>query len=641
MSRIGQIIGVAILTVGVAGGPVSPARGGQQPVSPEVVERFRAGQQDLRSGKLHEAVGQFQAVLRLAPGLSEARINLGLAYHLLGEYRLAVAELESGLEQSPNVLGGNIVLGADELKLGSPAKAVPPLRRAVKLDPSNPHAWNSLGDAYLDLGDYLEASRAYNAAFGKNSTPGNWLHLGHAYLRMSTQLTAQMAHQYADTPWAKRLTGDLLSERHMWSDAARRYQLALALDPAEPGLHSSLAHVLLEQGKTVRAEEEFQNEIEIDPASPRALAGLAEVELELGHADRALRYASKLVTTAPQLALDPMISLPARLPPALAAKVSGELANAQSEPGAHFLLAGLYRVAGKPVQSREQQALSRKELKRLAEAQRPAWRACEAHQYGACIRFLGARRRLDEAQLTVLGQALLASRRYGEAGNAFAASWAQKHDSENLYWLIRSYSKMADRCFSALAGRYPNSAQAYELRAESYRARGEDSKAVKQYQLAAAMQPDNASLHEALGELYLNEHRVSGAQKELEKALELDPANARALYLMGRVKIGFQKPQTAIPYLEKALHYDPHLISAHASLGLAYLRAGKPALAVPQLEQSASLDYYGDLHYMLYQAYSKLGKTALAGNALAVSQALRRKTESRDQALIRSAEDDQ
>jgi hypothetical protein len=71
---------------------------------------------------------------------------------------------------------------------------------------------------------------------------------------------------------------------------------------------------------------------------------------------------------------------------------------------------------------------------------------------------------------------------------------------------------------------------------------------------------------------------------------------------------------------------------------LAYLTAGKPALAVPQFKMAISLDYYGDLHYMLYQRYHELGNTERAENALAASQPLRRKTQSRDQALIGSVE---
>jgi tetratricopeptide (TPR) repeat protein len=639
MNRIGQIVGFAILAVMLGQGAAWAGAGGQDSTSPLVVEHFRAGQEDLRSGRLGEAVEQFRTVLRLAPGLSEAQINLGLAYHLLGNYTRAVAELQKGLGQNPNVLGGNIVLGIDELKLGAPAQAVPPLERATHIDPSNEQAWSSLAEAYFALEDYPEAGQAYHAAFGRDPTADNWLHLGHAYLQMSNRLTARMAREYANTAWAKRLAGDLLGDRKDWNDAAQRYQLAVARDPAGQGLHSSLGYALLEQGDMPGAERNFQSELKLDPHSPCALAGLAEVELEQGHARRALLYLSKLATTVPQLLPELLTFQAAKQPSRLVANLARELENAQSEPGAHFLLASLYRVSGEAGQSSEQRRLAESELKQLAKAQSPGWPACQADQYEACVRFLKSRRQLDRVQLITLGRAEFALERYGAASEAFAAAWAQdQHDAQNLYWLIRSYAKVADRCFYQLAQRYANSAQAYELEAETDRARGEDSRAIKQYQLAATVQPGNASLHEALGELYLNEHRLSDAHRELSKALQLDPTRARALYLMGRLEIGVAQPETAIPYLEKALRYDPHLLDARASLGLAYLRSGKPGLAVPQLQRAISLDYYGDLHYMLYQAYHELGNTELAENALAASQALRRKTQSRDQALIRSAE---
>jgi tetratricopeptide (TPR) repeat protein len=640
MSRIGQIIALAVLTT-VAGFWAALAKpNGQDSASPLVVEHFRAGQEDLRSGRLGEAVEQFQTVLRLAPGLSQAQINLGLAYHLLGNYKLAVAELNRGLSQNSNVLGGNIVLGIDELRLGAPAQAVLPLERATRIDPSSQQAWSSLAQAYLELENYLQASRAYDAAFGRSATADNWLHLGHAYLQMSNRLTARMAHEYTNTAWAKRLAGDLLCERQQWSDAVRIYQLALARDPAEIGLHSSLAYALLQQGDTAGAERNFQAEIKLDAGNPRALAGITEAELEQGHAHQALIYASKLATTAPQL-LPELLTFraTAKQSPGVATSITRELANNPSQPGAHFLLASLYRISGEADQSRRQDALAESELKRLAAEQKPGWPACRAHEYGACARFLASRRQLDRGHLMMLGKAQFALRQYGEACGAFAAAWAQnERGPQNLYWLIRAYSRVAESCFSKLTQEYTRSAQAYQLEAETYRARGDDSRALRQYQVAAALQPANASLHEALGELYLNEHQLSAAHREVAEALQLDPTRARSLYLMGRLEIGLAQPKNAIPYLQNALRFDPDLLEARASLGLAYLRAGKPALAVPQLQRAIPLDYYGDLHYMLYQAYRELGSTDLAENALAASQALRRKTQSRDQALIRSVE---
>jgi tetratricopeptide (TPR) repeat protein len=634
MNRIVQAAGMAVLAVLMALHLLSPELRCQESTNPEVVRHFNSGQQDLRSGRLGDAVQEFQAVIRLAPSLSEARINLGLTYHLLGEYRLAVAQLDKGLGRNPQVLGANIILGIDELRLGAPASAVPPLEHAVQMDPSNQQAWSSLADAYLALGDFREATRAYVGAFGKNPKAEDLFHLGHAYLRMSSQLTARMAHEYGNTACAKRLAGDLLSERQLWSDAAQRYQWALALDPTDPGLHLSLGNALLEQGKWLDARREYLRELTVDSASPQALLALAEIELEQGHRERTLIYAAKLARTDPR-----SLSPPAQLTPELATKLAGDLVHAQSEPGVHVILAELYQAADETAQSSKQRALAQSDFKRWGDVQPPGWPACKAGWYSACVRYLQGRRHLDTTQLLELGSALFAMREYERASDAFAAAVARRlHDPQPLYWLIRAYSKVADQYFSRLAERYPDSPQAHQLEAESYRARGQDGKAITQYQRAAAIQPNNALLHEALGELYLDKHQLSEARKELEEALELDPTRPRALYLMGRLEIGLQKPQVAIPYLERALRYDPQLLEARASLGLAYLRAGKAVLAVPQFERSMSLDYYGDLHYMLYQAYLELGKTVPAENALATSQALRRKTQFRDQALIRSAE---
>lgn len=72
---------------------------------------------------------------------------------------------------------------------------------------------------------------------------------------------------------------------------------------------------------------------------------------------------------------------------------------------------------------------------------------------------------------------------------------------------------------------------------------------------------------------------------------------------------------------------------------MAYLKVGKPEAAVEQLQRSSELDRYGDLHYLLYEAYRQEGKAELAAKALARSQALRRKSAADDQAKIRKVDD--
>src|SRR6516164_5893713 len=55
----------------------------------QVAAHFRAGQEALKRGELTRATEEFKKVLALDPDLVEARLNLGLVYHALGEYKLA------------------------------------------------------------------------------------------------------------------------------------------------------------------------------------------------------------------------------------------------------------------------------------------------------------------------------------------------------------------------------------------------------------------------------------------------------------------------------------------------------------------------------------------------------------------------
>jgi len=45
---------------------------------------------------------------------------LGLTYHSLGQYKLAIEELEKALHQRPDRVGANLFLGIDYLKAGLP-----------------------------------------------------------------------------------------------------------------------------------------------------------------------------------------------------------------------------------------------------------------------------------------------------------------------------------------------------------------------------------------------------------------------------------------------------------------------------------------------------------------------------------------
>ena len=605
------------------------------------VQLFRTAQQEMRAGDFNRAILNFNQVLRLRPGLVEAQVNLGLAYHAIGDYRLAVTDLSQAARQRPDLLPASLFLGLSYLKLGVPEKAVPALNRALSIDPTNRQARRALATAELSEDQYGQAAAQFRRlAATQPSKADAWFRLGQDYLEMAKLATAQLSTQFPNSAWSLHLAGDVLEERRLWNNAAFAYRKALTVNPAQPGLHSALARVLARDGKLKESEAEFKTELARHPLEESALLGWAEVQIMKGVPLPALDALAKIWKSAPEFLAQNETTFPElAVPASVRLRMISELQATPSNPPRQFMLSALYRIAGDSNRARQEQLSFVRSAKAAIAAHSdsvpPSYSACQQNQERLCVKFLESQRRLAVSDLLRLGRALLNLGEIQPASDAFAAVYSQnKGSDEAIYWLTRSYLRLADTCFTQLAATYPGSAQAHELKGETLHLRQEDKDAILEYRAAERLNPNNSSVHQALGELLLNENETAEGKSELEIALRLNPADARSLYLLGQLYVVEREPRKGIPYLEAALRYDPELIEARPVLGKAYLKMGKPALAAAQLQASASIDRYGDLHYLLFEAYRDEGKPALASQALARSQALRRKSAADDQAKI-------
>lgn len=609
-----------------------------------VVRHFRAGQQAIKSGEVDLAVKEYKTVLRLDPGLVEAQVNLGLAYHMLREYDLAAAELAKALHQRPNLLGPNIILGIDYLKLGLPDEAMPPLKHVIAIAPSNYLARRTLASSYEAKGDYLSAEREFQKAFSLEPDKAEAGYgLGHVFLDMSSQLTTRLALKFPNSAWRHRLAGDFLAQRHLWNDAAREYREALTVERTQDGLLSSLGSALIYGGKIGDAEAEFKSELRLDPHSVEALLGLAKVRVGQGDATGALREVSRALQISPGLLPDQSDFPLSGLTPVAWLNLISQWQESRDKPAASFLLWSAYRYLGERGKAEEQ----RKTFESLTEGLRSeepgreargsVHQACESDDFAACAKGLDSRKNLRPADYLVLGKSQLALGHLDAAADAFAVAFAELHNAEATYWLARTFTAISEACFTKLLTKFPGSWRTHELKADIDQLEHDNKNAVSEYKSAILLQPDKAVLHRGLGALYLSTHSLEDADRELKKALLLNPNNSSGLYLMGRLCLAQGNPQSAVRYLKRALQYDPSLLDARATLGKAYLRLGQAALAVPELEKALVLDRYGDLHYLLYQAYRELGNKDLAQKALTQSGQLSRKSEANDQAMMNQA----
>ena len=100
-----------------------------------------------------EAISTFGKCLTLAPHDLRAEYNMGLAYEGLNRndeaaaaYRTAIAWQQNSPAQDPQPY---LDLGTLLLEEEKPDQALPPLEKAVALDPKNPRAHEELGQAWL------------------------------------------------------------------------------------------------------------------------------------------------------------------------------------------------------------------------------------------------------------------------------------------------------------------------------------------------------------------------------------------------------------------------------------------------------------------------------------------------------------
>jgi tetratricopeptide (TPR) repeat protein len=608
----------------------------------QIAEHFRAGQVALKQGEFVRATEEFKKVLALDPALFEAEVNLGLAYHSASEYELAVRHLSKALQQRPNLLAPNVIVGMDYLKLGSPEKAVSFLQHALKLDPSNPEAHQALASSYLAQENFRGAAEEFRqlAAVDPDKSEA-WFKLGHEYLELSAHLAYRGAHLYRESAWGHRFLGDLLFQRSRWDEAAQEYRKALNIEPRQPGLHASLGQALLHAGKIEEGEPEFHLELQLDSSNELAWLGLAEVQLTTDRFSAALESVAKVWEISPEL-----LALQREFPNVELSREAAKnsvlgLQPSAEAPAKHFLLAALYGITGESAGADEQWKQFQNDVT-SSQKQAPNAEAnsdpCRSNRYSACVRWLKAKKIMNDSQRLLLGRTQFALRQYDSAAEALVqVHGATKENAEASYWLSRIYQALGAEAYARLEQSFPDSWRTHQLKAEGYALRQDRDNAAKEYQLALQMHPDNPELHEALGELYLENHSDTDAEKELQHALALDGSRTRVLCLLGRLYVQNHENEKAIPYLQKAFRLQPDLPEASSLLGTAYVRLGQFNDAIPKLQRAAPFDHYGNVHYQLYLAYHKLGQAELAQKALARSQDLRRSSLEHDQAVIMGA----
>jgi tetratricopeptide (TPR) repeat protein len=234
-----------------------------------------------QTGKLDDAVKEFNAALAQQPNNADAILGLAETYKAAGKLAEAERAYKKSIELQPNYWGGYNKLGAFYFTHARYEDAVGMFRKVVELLPDNNRGYNNLGSMYLQLGRYDEALRVFSSSLARQPSAQGYSNVGTAnYFMGRYQDAANAFEKAAELAPTIYLYWSNLGDAYRWipngrgrADAAydRAIKLAeseLATNPTDATVRARLAVCLAKRGQYERADSEMRAALARDPGNP-------------------------------------------------------------------------------------------------------------------------------------------------------------------------------------------------------------------------------------------------------------------------------------------------------------------------------------------------------------------------------------
>ena len=198
----------------------------------------------------------------------------------------------------------------------------------------------------------------------------------------------------------------------------------------------------------------------------------------------------------------------------------------------------------------------------------------------------------------------------------------QADSPEALYWKSRCYNRLARAAYLRLFAVDPDSYRAHQVLGDMDESRGEDAKAIAEYEIALAKRPTLPNLHYQIGHLEWKSYKTEEARKQFQAELGMNPRHAGALFDLGSTYLREHQADKSLVYLKRVYDLDSKYPDLHDFMGIAYSQMNRYAEAEKELKIAAPGDKDGSVHYQLARVYTALGKSAEAQQEFALSNQL-------------------
>jgi Flp pilus assembly protein TadD len=214
------------------------------------------------------ALAPLAKAVELLPSQSSPRFLLGVAQERTGDLNKAAESFEGALRLDPRDPETLLHLAALDLLLKRPAEAEAKFRRALEIQPNEPHALAGLARS-LDAQKKAEAAEAYkNYLAAQPSDSAARSRLIHLLLEQQQEDAAIAELDRADagkpTVESLKLRADIQIAQKRWNDAIVTLRQAVALAPDDAQLRGGLGRTCLQVRDFANAEKELKAAIQLD-----------------------------------------------------------------------------------------------------------------------------------------------------------------------------------------------------------------------------------------------------------------------------------------------------------------------------------------------------------------------------------------
>ena len=251
---------------------------------------------------------------QLASPQAAEHMQAGIAADKQHQFDVAIREFKKTTELDPSFADGFISLGQAYMESGDYASAIAPLKQALELNSDSLPAHQLLGYSLLSQGYATEAiphlerapdktalgiaeiqagqlaqavANLQTALAAHPNDPDVLYYLGRASGLLAKQSIDTLLAAYPDSPRAHQAMAENYYVLRRMQDAEKEYVDALRLRPGLPEAHLALGEVYAGAFKWEKAEEQFRLQTKLQPGNAEAAYRLGEALLEQGKAHEA------------------------------------------------------------------------------------------------------------------------------------------------------------------------------------------------------------------------------------------------------------------------------------------------------------------------------------------------------------------